>query len=95
MAKLINTPTVKLGIVGVSRDCFLRSMTEKRLKKVMTALRRKKVRAYACTVIIENEVDALAAIGELLDEGCNAAVIYLGNFGPEGPTTIFADRFPG
>jgi len=95
MAELINTPTVKLGVVGVSRDCFPKALTEKRMKKLMPALKRNKVHAYPCTVTIENEVDALAAIGELLDEGCNAAVIYLGNFGPETPTTIFADRFPG
>ena len=52
---------------------------------------------YACKTIIENEKDALAALDEVADAGANAAVIYLGNFGPEGPLAIFAAaiRRPG
>jgi len=37
----------------------------------------------------------MAALDELGANGCNAAVIYLGNFGPEGPTAMFAQNFPG
>jgi len=46
-------------------------------------------------VVIESEADAMAACDQLAERGCNAAVIYLGNFGPEGPTAIFASRFGG
>lgn len=95
MSKLINMPEVKLGVVGVSRDCFPIELTRKRLAKLMTALKKNKVNAVACSVIIENEGDALNACTELIDRGCTAAVVYLGNFGPEGPTTIFAERFEG
>lgn len=45
--------------------------------------------------IIENENDALKAGAELYDKGANAAVVYLGNFGPEGPTSTFIKRFHG
>jgi len=50
---------------------------------------------YACETVIENEDDALAALAEAEQAGANAAVIYLGNFGPEGPLAIFAEEFPG
>lgn len=95
MPEMINTPSVKLGVVGVSRDCFPRMLTERRLNALMASLKRGKVVAERSPVIIETETDALAAVEALLDAGCNAAVIYLGNFGPEGPTTIFAENFPG
>jgi L-fucose isomerase-like protein len=90
-----NMPTVKLGVVGVSRDCFPIDLCRRRLGKLMAALKAQSVRAQRCSVIIETEAHALAALAELREKGCNAAVIFLGNFGPEGPTTIFAERFAG
>ncbi|NQU76884.1 MAG: fucose isomerase [Planctomycetes bacterium] len=95
MATLSNTPKVKLGIVGVSRDCFPLSLTRTRLTKLMNALKKHSVQAERCAVVIENENNALKAVSDLVRKGCNAAVIYLGNFGPEGPATVFAERFPG
>jgi L-fucose isomerase-like protein len=47
------------------------------------------------STIIENERDAMGALAEAEDLGANAVVIYLGNFGPEGPLAIFAEQFPG
>jgi L-fucose isomerase-like protein len=41
--------------------------------------------------IIASEEDALAAASEMGEKDVNAVAIYLGNFGPEGPTTIFAE----
>jgi L-fucose isomerase-like protein len=32
---------------------------------------------------------------EIQDQGVNALVIYLGNFGPEGPCSFLAQKFPG
>ncbi|NLF21783.1 MAG: fucose isomerase [Lentisphaerae bacterium] len=93
--QLMNTPAIRLGIVGVSRDCFPVSLTQKRLAAVMRELKKLKVDAVAASVTIENEQQAVAACDELLARGCNAAVAYLGNFGPEGPTTLFLQRFPG
>ncbi len=95
MPELANTPEVRLGVVGVSRDCFPIELTRKRLDALMKELKKNKTPATACSVVIETEGHALAAADELLAAGCNAAVIYLGNFGPEGPTTIFAEQFPG
>ncbi|OGV74540.1 MAG: fucose isomerase [Lentisphaerae bacterium RIFOXYB12_FULL_65_16] len=92
---MLNTPTVKLGIVGVSRNCFPAALTGKRLGVLMKCLAGLGVRAQRCSVIIETEDHAVAALAELAQKGCNAAVVYLGNFGPEGPTTLFAQRFPG
>lgn len=95
MTKLINTPDVSLGIVGVSRDCFPAELTKKRLNALMSALKKKGVKAHMCPVIIENEHDAMKAVADLTINNCNAAVVYLGNFGPEGPTTIFMEHFHG
>jgi L-fucose isomerase-like protein len=93
MKNLSNTPAIKLGIVGVSRDCFPRPLTETRLKNVMAECRKLKLPVEACPTIIETEKDALQAVDQLNAVGANAAVVYLGNFGPEGPLTIFAQRF--
>ena len=95
MSKLMNTPEVKLGVVGVSRDCFPASLTRRRLDQLMTELGKAGVQAQACSVVIEAENDATAALAELRDKGCNAVVVYLGNFGPEGPTTLFIKKFHG
>ena len=95
MTQLLNTPEIKLGIVGVSRDCFPATLTKKRLGNLMTELKKLNINAEECSVVIENENDAIAAGREMFEKKCNAAVIYLGNFGPEGPTTILASRFHG
>ncbi|MBL7220724.1 MAG: fucose isomerase [Phycisphaerae bacterium] len=93
--RLRNAPKVKLALVGVSRDCFDAGITKRRLKSLARACRDAGGRPYTCKTIIENETDAMTALGEVIDAGCNAAVIYLGNFGPEGPLAIFAEEFPG
>ncbi|GAB4348685.1 MAG: fucose isomerase [Candidatus Abyssubacteria bacterium] len=92
---LSNIPVVSLGVVGVSRDCFPISLTERRLTALMDQLSKAGIKAHRCSVIIESEVHAASACKELQAAGCNAAVVYLGNFGPEGPTTQFIQRFPG
>ena len=92
---LMNSPTVTLAIVGVSRDCFPVELTRTRLQALSAACKQRGQSVVVCNTIIENEVDALAAVAEAKDAGANAAVIYLGNFGPEGPLTIFAQKFDG
>jgi len=44
---------------------------------------------------VENEKDMLEAVQELKDNGCNAACVFLGNFGPETPETLIAKYFDG
>jgi len=92
---LLNTPDIHLGVVGVSRDCFPVELTAKRLDALMAELEKLGVNAFRCPTIIESEDDAMSALEEMDEQGCDAAVIFLGNFGPEGPTTIFAQCFAG
>ena len=37
----------------------------------------------------------LKALGEVKEQGCNALVVFLGNFGPETPETLIAKNFDG
>ncbi len=92
---MLNAPDVKLAIVGVSRDCFPIDLTRTRLGKLAEACKKIGLEIYVAETVIENEVDANAALDEVLSNGANAAVVYLGNFGPEGPLSIFAEQFPG
>lgn len=89
---LQNTPSIKIGVVGVSRDCFPRELTRKRLAEVVAESRRLGLPIVPCTVIIETEKDAVAAVAEMRRKGVDAVTVYLGNFGPEGPLTIFAEK---
>ncbi|HDZ22460.1 hypothetical protein LCGC14_0269550 [marine sediment metagenome] len=95
MSKLPNAPQVSLALVGVSRDCFPIELTRTRLAALAKACRKEGLKVTACKTVIENETDAMAALTEVDQAGCNAAVIYLGNFGPEGPLSIFAEYFDG
>ena len=42
-----------------------------------------------------NETDMLKAVDEVNAAGCNALVVFLGNFGPETPETLIAQKFDG
>ena len=44
---------------------------------------------------VENEADMLAAAADVKKAGCNALVVFLGNFGPETPETLLAKYFDG
>ncbi|MDR3242426.1 MAG: fucose isomerase [Clostridiales Family XIII bacterium] len=90
-----NIPTVKLGLVAVSRDCFVISLSEKRRAAVAAACKNRGVEIHEISKTIENETDMLAAIREIQGAGCNALVVLLGNFGPETPETLVAKRFSG
>ncbi len=90
-----NVPKVKLGIVAVSRDCFPIVLSRRRRIAVVKECRAKDLPIVEIKTIVENEKDALKALEELRARDVNALVLYLGNFGPEGPTTILAQRFGG
>ncbi len=92
---LLNAPDVKLAIVAVSRDCFPIELSRTRREKLAAACKKLGLDPFVCPTIIENEKDSLKALAECREAGANAAVIYLGNFGPEGPLAIFAQRFHG
>ena len=90
-----NIPEVRLGIIAVSRDCFVASLSERRRKAVAEACGQKGIGLYEAQTLVENERDVQKAIDEVRREGCNALVVFLGNFGPETPETLLAERFPG
>jgi len=90
-----NIPTLKLGIVAVSRSCFSRSLSENRCKAVVDSYKALGNDIYRCPVLVENENDAMAALEDINANGVNALVVYLGNFGPETPETMLAQRFNG
>ena len=89
---ITNIPVVKLGIIAVSRDCFPIQLSEKRRAAIMKAY---KGDLYECPVTVENELDMLKAIEDVKKAECNALVVFLGNFGPETPETLIAERFDG
>ena len=90
-----NIPTVKLGIIAVSRDCFVLSISEGRRENVVKACSSRSIPIFEVPTVVENEKDALKALAEAESAGCNALVVFLGNFGPETPETIIAERFRG
>ena len=82
-----NIPEVKLGIIAVSRDCFIVSLSERRRKAIVDAYTAKGGSIYECKIAVENEKDMLKAVEDVKAAGCNALFVYLGNFGPETPET--------
>ena len=90
-----NIPELKIGVIAVSRDCFPIELSRKRRIKLTEECKRKKIPVTEIKTIIENEKDVLLALDEISTKKVNALVVYLGNFGPEGPTTILIEKFKG
>ena len=86
-----NIPVVKLGLVAVSRDCFPIQLSEAR----RAAIAAKCADVVEIKQTVENELDMLKAVEQLKANQCNAAVVFLGNFGPETPETLIAKYFDG
>jgi len=95
---MINMPEVKIGIVAVSRDCFPESLSVNR-RKALTEAYKKKYDAsnlYECPIcIVESELHMVQALEDVKKAGCNALVVYLGNFGPEISETLLEKHFDG
>ena len=89
---LSNMPELKLGIVAVSRDCFPMTLSESRRKAVVEAY---KGELYECPTVVESEKDMQKALAEVNEAGCDALVVYLGNFGPETAETLLVKYFDG
>ncbi len=90
-----NIPKVNLGIVAVSRDCFPVELSGNRRDQVVLECGKRKIVLSTIDMVVENEKDAIKVLGELSEKDVNALVLYLGNFGPEGPTTWLAQKFDG
>lgn len=90
-----NIPEVKTGIIAVSRDCFPVGLSIRRREAIAASCAKKNIDIYEAKTTVENEKDMLAAVKEVIDAGCNALVVFLGNFGPETPETLIAKYFDG
>jgi len=90
-----NIPKVKLGIVAVSRNCFSIELSKNRRNAVVEDCKRKNIPIVCISTIVETENDVNKAIKEIEEKNINALVVYLGNFGPEGPTSILIQKFNG
>ncbi len=93
--QLTNIPEVKLGMIAVSRDCFIISLSERRRSAIAEACKAQGTEVYECPVTVENEKDMLKAVEDVKAAGCNALTVFLGNFGPETPETLIARNFDG
>ena len=87
-----NIPSVKLGLVAVSRDCFPIELSIRRRAAIKAAYAGD---LYECPVTVENELDMQKAVADVNEAGCTALVVFLGNFGPETPETLLAKYFDG
>lgn len=92
---LSNMPEIKMGIVAVSRDCFPMTLSETRRKAVAKVYREKYGEIYECPVVVESELHMQQALEDVKAAGCDALVVYLGNFGPESAETMLAKYFGG
>ena len=95
---MINIPEAKIGVVAVSRDCFPESLSVTRRAALMKAVKERhpQVDVYECPVcIVESEIHMVQALEDVKKAGCNALVVYLGNFGPEISETLLAKHFDG
>jgi L-fucose isomerase-like protein len=90
-----NVPVVNLGIVAVSRDCFPLQLSQKRRNLVLDACKKRNLPAQVVEPVVENEADVLKALEDIRKKNVNALAVYLGNFGPEGPETMLAQKFDG
>ncbi len=93
-----NLPKIKIGIVAVSRDCFPEILSVSRREALVKAYKAKydAEDIYECPVcIVESEIHMVQALEDVKKAGCNAIVVYLGNFGPEISETLLAKHFDG
>jgi L-fucose isomerase-like protein len=89
-------PPVKLGIVSASRNCFPRQLSQTRMEKLLSSCRDIGVSLFMpqgdCR-IIETKDHAREAARQIKAFGCDAAVLYLGNFSPEIEDALFIKHF--
>jgi L-fucose isomerase-like protein len=86
------SPDVKLGLVSASRNCFPRSLSAERMQHLRDACHSVGVELFVpegeCNVI-ETKEHARKAAHQLTAAGCDAAVLFLGNFSPEIEDAVF------
>jgi L-fucose isomerase-like protein len=70
-------------------------LSASRRKAVVTFYEKKYGSIYECPTTVENELHMKRALEEIKEAGCNALIVYLGNFGPETAETLLAKYFDG
>jgi L-fucose isomerase-like protein len=90
-----NIPSNVMGLLAVSRDCFPVELSKKRRSLVAAACAAGNIPVVELETIVENEADVLKALAEIRAKKIDALILYLGNFGPEGPATLLAQKFGG
>jgi L-fucose isomerase-like protein len=92
------SPAVKLGFVSASRNCFPRALSAERSERVLHGARSAGLALVVpegeCA-IIETRQHAKDAAARLTAQGCDAAVLFLGNFSPEIEDAVFVREFAG
>ena len=80
------SPDVKLAVVSASRNCFPRELSAQRTERLVAECDRLSLELFLpegdCR-ILETKDHALEAVRQIKAAGCDAAVLYLGNFSPE------------
>ena len=49
-----NIPDVKIGIIAVSRDCFIRTLSQSRRERVVEEVRKKGLEIEEISIVVEN-----------------------------------------
>ena len=92
---LKNIPVVKLAMVAVSRDCFPITLSQGRSQAVHQLYKERYGEMILVSTIVQSEKDVTRALTEIKAQEADALIVYLGNFGPEGPETLLAQQFDG
>jgi L-fucose isomerase-like protein len=93
-----HSPDLKLGLVSASRNCFPRPLSAERTERLLAACGERgivPVVPQGECAIIESREHASEAAAQLAAAGCDAAVLFLGNFSPEIEDAVFVKAFPG
>jgi L-fucose isomerase-like protein len=88
-----NIPDIRLGLVAVSRDCFPIELSRTRRRNIVGVCKQKNIPIVEIDTVVENETDVARALDEMRQKDINALAVYLGNFGPEGPLSLLAQKF--
>jgi L-fucose isomerase-like protein len=92
------SPTITLGLVSASRNCFPRALSDERTQRLLAAAREAGINLVTPTgesAIIETKDHAREAAKQLRAAQVDAVVFYLGNFSPEIEDAVFLKEFGG
>ena len=92
------SPDVRIGLVSASRNCFPRELSRERTDILLDAAQSAGL-DLVCPkgecAIIETKDHAREAAAQLTKIGCDAVVLFLGNFSPEIEDACFVKAFQG